>query len=90
MERIHVIVQGRVQGVYYRAAARDRARQLVLKGWVRNCPDGNVEIVAEGEEAQLAQLIAWSQKGPPAAHVTDVKIERQAATGEFVEFSIKY
>ncbi len=90
MERIHVSVQGRVQGVYYRAAARDRARQLGLKGWTRNCPDGSVEIVAEGDEAQLAQLIAWSHKGPPAAHVTNVTVERQAATGEFAEFTIRY
>jgi acylphosphatase len=90
MERIHAIVQGRVQGVYYRAATRVHARQLGLKGWVRNCPDGNVEFVAEGEETQLAALIAWSHKGPPAARVSEVAIERQAATGEFAEFTIRY
>lgn len=90
MERIHAIVQGRVQGVYFRAATRDRARQLGLKGWVRNCPDGNVEFVAEGEEPQLTALIAWSHEGPPAARVSDVGIERQPATGEFTEFTVRY
>ena len=47
MKRVHVIVRGRVQGVYFRASARDRARQLGLRGWVRNCTDGSVEILAD-------------------------------------------
>jgi acylphosphatase len=90
MERVHVIVQGRVQGVYYRASARDQARRLGLQGWVRNCRDGSVEIVAEGEKAQLTQLIAWCYEGPPAAHVTHVEVEWRTATGEFVGFTVKY
>jgi acylphosphatase len=90
MERVRVVVQGRVQGVYYRASARDRARQLGLSGWVRNCPDGSVEIIAEGEKAPLGQLISWCRQGPPAAVVTQVTTDWQAATGEFVGFSVKY
>ena len=90
MERVHVIVQGRVQGVFYRASARKHARQLGLSGWARNCPDGNVEILAEGERNMLEQLIAWSRKGPPAAHVTSVQVEWQAATGEFAGFEVKH
>jgi acylphosphatase len=90
MERVHMIVRGRVQGVYYRASARDRARQLQLSGWVRNCPDGSVEIVAEGKQASLEQLVAWCHEGPPGAVVTTVDVEWQAATGEFVGFTVKY
>jgi acylphosphatase len=90
MERVHVVVQGRVQGVYYRAAARDRARQLGISGWVRNCPDGSVEILAEGEKAALIQLVAWCRQGPPAAVVTQVTTDWRTATGEFVGFVVKY
>lgn len=90
MERAHVTVRGRVQGVYYRASARDRARQLRLSGWARNCPDGSVEIVAEGDRIQLEQLITWSRHGPPAAVVTSVEVEWQTATEEFAGFTVKY
>ena len=90
MERVHVIVQGRVQGVYYRASARDHARQLNLSGWARNCPDGSVEIIAEGEKAALRQFISWCQQGPPAAVVTQVITDWQTATGEFVGFNVKH
>lgn len=90
MKRVHVIVRGRVQGVYYRASARDYARRLNLTGWVRNCSDGGVELVAEGEQRQLEQLIAWCHQGPPAAAVTQVEVEWQTATGEFAGFGVKY
>jgi acylphosphatase len=90
MKRAHVIVQGRVQGVYYRASARDHARRLNLNGWVRNCPDGGVELVVEGERMPIEQFIAWCRKGPPAAVVTQVEVEWQTATGEFEGFFVKY
>lgn len=89
-QRIHVTVQGRVQGVYFRASTRDQARQLHLAGWVRNCPDGSVELIAEGDKEKLAQLINWSQEGPPGARVTEVNVEWQEGTGEFVGFAVKY
>lgn len=89
MERAQVKVQGRVQGVYYRASACARARQLNLKGWARNCPDGSVELTAEGDRMQLEQLISWCRNGPPAAVVTHVEVAWQTATGEFVGFVVK-
>jgi acylphosphatase len=89
MKRLHVIVRGRVQGVYFRASARDRARELGLRGWVRNCPDGSVELVAEGEEERLAQLLVWCHSGPPGAVVTDLEPQWQDATGEFSGFVIR-
>lgn len=90
MKRVHVIVRGRVQGVYFRASARDRARQLGLSGWIRNCADGSVEILAEGDKARLEQFVVWCHGGPPGAVVTDLDVEWQEASGEFTGFVIRY
>jgi acylphosphatase len=90
MKRVHVIVRGRVQGVYFRASAQDRARQLGLHGWVRNCPDGSVEILAEGDKARLEQFVVWCHGGPPGAIVTDLDVEWQEASKEFTGFVIRY
>jgi acylphosphatase len=89
-QRVHVVVRGRVQGVYFRASTRDRARQLGLSGWVRNCSDGSVEILAEGERTHLEQLITWCHGGPRGAAVSHVMVDWQEATGEFVGFVVKY
>ena len=89
-QRVHVIVHGRVQGVYFRASTRDRARQLGLSGWVRNCADGSVELVAEGETAKLEQLVTWCRNGPPGAFISDMVVEWKEGTGEFVGFTVKY
>lgn len=75
--RLHLIVHGLVQGVFFRASARQMALELGLSGWVRNRPDGTVEILAEGEESRLKQLLAWSRHGPPHAQVSQV-VERWA------------
>lgn len=73
-------VSGRVQGVGFRYAALDEARWLGLRGWVRNLPDGRVEVLAQGEAALLDQLYAWLQQGPPAAQVTRVERATETAT----------
>lgn len=70
--RIHVLVSGRVQGVYYRASTREQALQLGLTGWVRNLSDGRVEFEAQGPAAQVNRLIAWAGKGPDHAKVDSV------------------
>ena len=72
---IRCVVSGRVQGVYYRAATRDRALSLGLDGWVRNLPDGRVELVVSGEPAAVETLVAWLWQGPPAAAVSSVALE---------------
>ena len=90
MERLWAVVRGRVQGVYFRAATRKQARQLGLSGWVRNCSDGSVEYMAEGTQAQLERFLTWSRSGPPHAVVTNVETEWQPATGEFIDFAIRY
>jgi acylphosphatase len=73
---VHLTISGRVQGVSYRAAARDTATRLCLTGWVRNTHDGNVELTATGPEPALKQFITWCHHGPPLAAVADVSVER--------------
>ncbi|MBM4346480.1 MAG: acylphosphatase [Deltaproteobacteria bacterium] len=73
----HVLVTGRVQGVSYRAATRKMALQLNLRGWVRNLPDGRVEAVFAGVEPSVHAMVAWCQRGPLHAAVSDVATARQ-------------
>lgn len=74
-KRVRLRVSGRVQGVYFRASTQERARALGLSGWVRNTPDGAVELEAQGRPDQLEALIAWCNEGPPAARVDDILVE---------------
>ena len=70
----HVSVYGRVQGVFFRAWTRDQANELGVTGWVRNCPDGRVDMHIEGEESAVQQLIERLRRGPPSARVEDVHL----------------
>jgi acylphosphatase len=88
-ERVHLLIRGRVQGVWFRASARAEAQALSLAGWARNRPDGAVELVAEGPSETLERLIAWCRKGPPLARVDEVQIERGPASGEFRGFEVR-
>ena len=72
---IRCVVAGRVQGVYYRAAAAERASALELHGWVKNLADGRVEAVAAGPVEALTEFAAWLWQGPPAARVDSVQVE---------------
>lgn len=86
--RAHVVISGKVQGVYYRVETRDQARSLGVTGWVRNMPDGRVEGLFEGERGYVEKLIEWCRQGPPRARVSDVTVEWQAGRGEFCGFEI--
>lgn len=66
---LHVRVQGRVQGVFYRASTQQQAQRLGLRGWVRNCDDGSVEAVLCGDEPTLDAMLAWMAQGPERARV---------------------
>ncbi|BCX87677.1 acylphosphatase [Methylomarinovum tepidoasis] len=89
-KRWHIWVSGRVQGVFYRAHTVEAARRLGLTGWVRNLPDGRVEIVAEGEEKALQALLDWCRQGPPLARVTEVVWRDEGpATGESHAFGVR-
>lgn len=70
----HLLIHGRVQGVYYRASARDMATQLGLSGWVRNRSSGEVEAIVSGPEQAVERFIDWARQGPPAATVTHIDI----------------
>ena len=87
-KRGHFLIRGRVQGVCYRMFACDEAARLGLTGWVRNLRDGSVEVVAEGDEGALRELVTWCRQGPPAARVTDVEADYLQASGEFEEFVV--
>jgi acylphosphatase len=87
--RLHLVINGRVQGVGFRFSAHDEAKELALAGYVRNLPNGDVEIVAEGSRTNLQMLAAWAHLGPPSAHVTDVREEWSDFTGEFTDFRIR-
>jgi acylphosphatase len=74
-EATHIMVHGRVQGVWFRAGTKEKADELGLLGWVKNRPEGTVEIHVEGEKLQLEKFIAWCRLGPPAADVTSLDID---------------
>jgi acylphosphatase len=74
MPTVHLLIKGRVQGVFYRATAKEVADQTGITGWVRNTDEGDVEIVASGKEDQLQKFIEWCKKGPRKAVVTDVVV----------------
>lgn len=86
VQRLHVLVSGRVQGVFYRATAEQVARELGLHGWVRNLPDGRVEAIAEGPIAALEAFETWCRRGPAHVQVSDLAARRSEASGEFQGF----
>ena len=86
--RAHILVNGHVQGVFFRKSVMDLARTLRVTGWVRNLRDGKVEAVAEGEKAKLEQLVEFCHTGPPGARVRDVAVEWSDFSGEFQGFRI--
>jgi acylphosphatase len=79
--RKHVWVSGRVQGVWFRQTCAERAGRLHVAGWVRNCPDGRVEAVFEGDSTAVADMAAWCQHGPEGALVTDVVVTEEPPRG---------
>lgn len=91
MRRLKLKVYGDVQGVFFRASAAEKANELGLVGWVRNCSDGQcVETQAEGEEEILKQYYDWCKKGPSHADVEKVEEEWEEAKGDYIKFEIRY
>ncbi len=89
-ESIHIIVKGKVQGVFFRATTREKAHEFNLKGWVKNLSDGNVEIMAAGEKENLNKLVEWCKIGSKGAIVDKVDIEHISKNNTFKDFQIKY
>ena len=73
MSAARFVVSGKVQGVFFRASARDRAQALGLRGFAKNLPDGRVEVLAAGDDAAIDELAAWMREGPPMARVDDLE-----------------
>jgi acylphosphatase len=94
IQAIHAIAEGRVQGVGYRWFVQKTATKLGINGYVRNLPDGTVELEAEGDTQNLDAFIAELKKGPPNAHVQNIKLHRKAlqsnAERRFTTFEIRY
>ncbi len=87
---LHAFVFGRVQGTFFRAFVRGKANGFHVTGYVRNMPDGSVEVFAEGERKVLDQLIAYLHIGPPAARVEKVVEKWAGESHKYSDFSIKY
>lgn len=84
MKTLHLHIQGRVQGVWFRESMRREAERLGVTGWVRNAPDGSVEAVVQGPDAAVDALVAWAHAGPPQARVDRVVLTD--AQGQFGSF----
>ncbi|NPA54245.1 MAG: acylphosphatase [Aquificae bacterium] len=87
---LHVVLAGKVQGVGFRYFTKNLAKKYGLKGYVRNLPDGTVEIVAEGDEKTLRKFLEEVEKGPPLAEVTHMRFQFEEKEGGFEDFEIEY
>jgi acylphosphatase len=85
---LHLAIRGRVQGVFFRDSMRREAQRLGVSGWVRNCSDGSVEAVVQGESRAVDDIVQWAHQGPARAQVDGVDI--QPAEGDFARFEILY
>lgn len=90
MKRVHLIVSGRVQGVFYRDFVRREAERLGVRGFVRNLRDGGVEVVAEGNDDKINEFIKFCKKGSFASFVKNVEVKEEKPTNEFEDFEIRF
>lgn len=88
MPTIHLIIKGKVQGVFYRATAKEVAEEIGVTGWIKNTSEGNVELMATGTEEQLIYLIDWCKQGPPKSIVSDVMVTKKEKEEAFKDFQI--
>jgi len=89
--RAHVIIHGKVQGVFFRAETQRAAEHIGgLAGWVKNRPEGTVEAVFEGDKKLVNQIIEWCHKGSPHSHVDKVDVEWESLMNEFSSFDVRY
>jgi len=87
----HVMISGRVQGVFFRESTKQKAEQLDVTGWVRNTLDGKVEAIFEGDENKVKEIINWCHRGPSLSRVENVEVDEKKLTDKkYYSFSIKY
>lgn len=88
--RVHIIVKGKVQGVYFRQNAQCVCNGYEVTGWVRNLEDGSVETILEGNKNSVEDAISWFKVGPPSAQVERIELKYDRYSGEFQDFKINY
>ena len=86
--RVHILISGRVQGVFFRDNTRKQAQKLGIFGWVRNLEDNRVEAVFEGKKEKLEKILEWAKKGPMFARVDNIDIQWQEYKNEFQNFEV--
>ncbi len=90
MKRIHLIIHGKVQAVFYRSNTHKKASELGLKGFVKNLEDGTVEVIAEGSEEKINELIEFCRNNPGYSKVDKVDVKEEKVTNEFESFGVRY
>jgi acylphosphatase len=90
MKALHLIIYGRVQGVWFRASTQETAHRLKIQGWVRNTPEGNVEAHIQGEKLSVDEMLSWCEQGPPGARVDSIDISEASPNEEYKTFNIRY
>jgi acylphosphatase len=86
----HIIISGKVQGVFFRKNTKQKAVELKINGWVKNTPDDRVEIFAQGNKEDLNTFINWCKQGPPKAIVENIQVTEKEADDNLKGFSILY
>lgn len=89
-KRVHLLITGRVQGVYFRQSMMETAEKNNVLGWVQNLPDNRVEAILEGNDSNVDAVIEWANFGPAGAVVDELKITEENYVGEFSDFEIRY
>jgi acylphosphatase len=90
MPRVHVWIEGRVQGVFFRDSTAQMARKVGVAGWVRNLPDGRVEAVFQGEREPCEEALEWVRIGPPSARVSDVEARWEEEQESLTDFRVRF
>ncbi len=90
MRRVHCLVSGRVQGVFFRGAMQTRMRELGVRGWVQNLADGRVEALLEGEPAAVAEALEFLRRGPRGAQVSALEVKDESLADGLAAFEIRY
>lgn len=89
MVKVHLVVRGKVQGVFYRANTKKKAEEFLLCGYVKNLPDGSIEVIAQGPKPKVDELVEYCMHGPDAAYVEDIDIEYSDDDEDIDKFEIK-
>jgi len=89
-KRVHLLIKGKVQGVYFRQGMMETAEKNNVLGWVQNLPDDRVEAVLEGNDSNVDAVIEWAHFGPGGAVVEELKITEENYVGKFSKFEIRY